>query len=314
MNLSRRQVLLSTASAFSTGLLARAQDDVPTFSANVKVINVFATVRKKSGEIVRDLTKDDFALIENGKPQTIGYFSKESDLPLTLGIAVDTSMSQQRVLDAERGASFQFLDEVLRPDKDKVFVMQFDLAVLIRQPLTSSRKALEEALSYVDTPTRRELSLQRGGGTLLYDAVVKASKDIMTAQSNRKALIVLTDGVDTGSDATAADAIEAAQRADTLIYSILFSDEGAYGFLGGPDGSGVLMRMSRETGGGYCEVSKKKGIDQIFSEIQDQLRSQYSLGFVSNQPVRVSEFRKLQLTVKQKGLVVETRDKYWARR
>ncbi len=313
MSLSRRRVLLSAASAFSTGFRARAQDDVPTFSANVKVVNVFATVRKKNGEIVRDLTKDDFSLTENGKPQTIGYFSQESDLPLTLGIAVDTSMSQQRVLDSERGASFQFLDQVLRPDKDKVFVMQFDLAVLMRQPLTSSRKALEEALSYVDTPTRRELSLQRGGGTLLYDAIVKASRDVMTAQSNRKALIVLTDGVDTGSEATAADSIDAAQRADTLIYSILFSDSGAYGF-GSPDGGGVLMRMSKETGGGYFEVSKKRGIEQIFSDIQDQLRSQYSLGFVSNQPVRVSEFRKLQLTARQKGLVVETRDKYWARR
>ena len=310
MHPSRRQVLLS---ALSASVLARAQDEVPTFSANVKVVNVFATVRRKNGEIVRGLAKEDFSLTENGKPQTVGYFSRESDLPLTLGIAVDTSMSQQRVLDAERGASFDFLDQVLRPDKDKVFIMQFDLAVLIRQPLTSSRKALEDALSYVDTPTRRELSLQRGGGTLLYDAVVKASRDVMTAQGNRKALIVLTDGVDTGSDATVADAIEAAQRADTLIYSILFSDSGAYGF-GAPDGAGVLMRMSKETGGGYFEVSKKKGIEQIFSEIQDELRSQYSLGFVSDQPVRVSEFRKLQLTVKQKGLVVETRDKYWAKR
>ncbi len=222
-------------------------------------------------------------------------------------------MSQQRVLDSERGASFQFLDQVLRPDKDKVFIMQFDLAVLMRQPLTSSRKALEEALSYVDTPTRRELSLQRGGGTLLYDAIVQASRKVMNGQSNRKALIVLTDGVDTGSDATVEEAIEEAQKADTLVYSILFSDSGAYGF-GEPDGSGVLKRISKDTGGGYYEVSKKKGIEQIFSEIQDELRSQYSLGFVSNQPVRVSEFRKLQLTVRQKGLVVETRDKYWARR
>jgi VWFA-related protein len=313
MNPSRRQVLFSAASAFSTGFLARAQDDVPTFSANVKVVNVFATVRKKTGEIVRDLTKDDFALTENGKPQTIGYFARESDLPLTLGIAVDTSMSQQRVLDSERGASFQFLDQVLRPDKDKVFIMQFDLAVLMRQPLTASRKALEEALSYVDTPTRRELSLQRGGGTLLYDAIVQASRKVMNGQSNRKALIVLTDGVDTGSDATVEESIEEAQKADTLVYSILFSDSGAYGY-GEPDGSGVLKRISKDTGGGYYEVSKKKGIEQIFSEIQDELRSQYSLGFVSNQPVRVSEFRKLQLTTRQKGMVVETRDKYWARR
>jgi VWFA-related protein len=313
MGLSRRRFV---AYICSGGFLARAQDEAPTFSANVKVVNVLATVRKKSGEIVRDLTKDDFSLTENGRPQAIAYFSQESGLPLTIGIAVDTSLSQQAVLGSERAASFRFLDQVLREDRDKVFVMQFDLAVLLRQPLTASRKALEAALSLVDTPTARELAAQHGGGTLLYDAIVAASRKVMTGQSNRKALIVLTDGVDTGSDATIEEAIEAAQRADTLVYSILFSDAQAYGLgdLEGPDGRTVLEQISRVTGGGYFEVSKKQGIDQIFALIQDQLRSEYSLGFVSNQPVRVSEFRKLKLTTRQKGLLVETRDQYWAQR
>jgi VWFA-related protein len=314
MSLPRRRFVLSAAAAISAGSMVSAQD-APTFSASVKVVDVFATVRKKSGEIVRDLTKDDFLISENERPQTIRYFSRESDLPLTLGLAVDTSMSQQRVLDDERGASFRFLDRVLREDQDKVFVMQFDLAVLMRQPLTSSRKALEEALSYVDTPTRRELTLQRRGGTLLYDAIVNASKDVMEGQSNRKAIIVLTDGVDTGSEATNAEAIDAAQRAGTLIYSILFSDAAYYGgSFGEPDGKGVLQHLSKETGGGFFQVSKKEGIEEIFALIQDELRSQYSLGFESDQPVRVSEFRKLRVTTRQKGLVVETRDKYWARR
>ena len=282
MSFSRRHFVLSAAAGFSAASLA-AQDREATFSANVKVVDVFATVRKKNGEIVRDLTKDDFSIGENGRPQTIRYFSRESDLPLTIGLAVDTSMSQQRVLDDERGASFGFLDRVLREDKDKVFVMQFDLTVLIRQPLTASRKALEEALSYVDTPTRRELQLQRRGGTLLYDAIVKASRDVMEGQKNRKAIIVLTDGVDTGSDATVADAIDAAQRAGTLIYSILFSDAGYYGGgFGEPDGKGVLQRLSKDTGGGFFQVSKKEGIEEIFGLIQDELRSQYSMGFVSD--------------------------------
>jgi len=121
--------------------------------------------------------------------------------------------------------------------------------------------------------------------------------------------------VDTGSEATNAEAIDAAQRAGTLIYSILFSDAGYYGgSFGEPDGRGVLQRLSKETGGGFFQVSKKEGIEEIFALIQDELRSQYSLGFVSDQPVRVSEFRKLHVTTRQKGLVVETRDKYWARR
>src|SRR5579872_4815274 len=221
---SRRQFLASAASLLSAGAcIARAQDEA-TFTTGVKVVNVLATVRTRKNEIVRDLTKDDFILTENGRPQAIRYFSKETDLPLTVGLMVDTSMSQQKVLESERTASFRFLDQVLRESKDKLFVMQFDMAVQLRQPLTSSRQTLEEVLPYVDTPTRRELGLQNGGGTLLFDAVVKASNDVLKNQKNRKAMVVLSDGGENGSTASLLDAIEAAQRADTLIYSILFSD------------------------------------------------------------------------------------------
>ena len=202
---------------------------------------------------------------------------------------VDTSMSQRKVMDAERAACYRFLDQVLRPNKDQVFIMQFDMSVQLKQELTSSLKKLDDALAFVDTPTRRELENQRGGGTLLYDAFVTASQDIMTNLSGRKALIVLSDGVDTGSEAPIAAAIDAALRADTLVYSILFSDEGAYGItLPGvfgrvmtPDGGGALMRMSRETGGHFLAVSKKQTLNQVFDSIQDELRSQYSLGYLS---------------------------------
>ena len=311
---SRRQFLLSTACLLCGRSLARGQDE-PTFSADVKVVNVLATVRTKKNEIVRDLTKDDFLLSENGRPQTIRYFSRETELPLTVGLMVDTSMSQQRVLESERSASFRFLDRVLRESKDKLFVMQFDMAVQLRQPLTSSRKELEEILPYVDTPTRRELSLQTGGGTLLFDAIVQASNTVLKNQRNRKAMIVLSDGGDNGSTATLTDAIEAAQRADTLIYSILFADPGFPGphFPFGSDGRGVLMRLSKDTGASFFEVSKKQGIEQIYDAIQEELRSQYNLGFISDQPNEISEFRALKLTTKQKGLVVQSRERYWAK-
>jgi len=187
--------------------------------------------------------------------------------------------------------------------------MQFDMAVQLRQPLTSSRQALEEILPYVDTPTRRELSLQNGGGTLLFDAVVKASNDVLKNQKNRKAMVVLSDGGENGSTASLMDAIEAAQRADTLIYSILFSDSS----FGGGDGRGILQRLSKETGASYWEVSKKHGIEDIYQSIEEELRSQYSMGFVSDRPPEISEFRSLKLTTKQKGLVVQTRERYWAK-
>lgn len=310
---SRREFLREAASLFCGGMLLRGQDE-PTLSVNVNVVNILATVRTKKGAIVRNLTKEDFSVAENGRPQTIRYFSRETDLPLTLGLMVDTSMSQRRVMAAERGASSRFLEAILRP-KDRVFVMQFDMAVQLKQEPTSSFKALDDALGYVDTPTRHELEGQVGGGTLLYDAIVTASRDIMQSQTGRKALVLLTDGVDTGSEARIGDAIDAAQRADTLVYSILFSDSDAYPFaLVGPDGSRVLTRISRETGGGYFEVTKSHSLDQSFARIQDELRSEYSIGYVSDEPVRISEFRKLQVATKEKGLVVQARDRYWAKR
>ncbi len=294
--------MISAASLFLRA--ARAQD--ATFSSDVQVVNLLATVRNKNHEILRDLTKDDFQILENGRPQTIRYFTRESDLPLTIGLMVDTSMSQLHVLDAERGASLRFLDEVLRENKDHVFIMQFDLTVQTRQSLTASRRDLSQSLAYVDTPTRNQLRSQYGGGTLLYDSIVDASTDTMKKQQGRKALIVLSDGGENGSDATISDAIEAAQRAETLIYTILFSD-GSYG--GNP---GIMQRLAKETGGGYFEVSKKLTIDQVFALIQEDLRSQYSIGFVSDRPAPVSEFRKIQLTLKKPGLVVQSRDRYWA--
>jgi len=339
-NASRRRFLLGGASLLAGTAFARAQNPAPApaaqtedagqdavFSTDVKVVNVLASVRTKKGEIVKTLTRDDFAVAENGKPQKIQYFSRETDLPLTLGLMIDTSMSQQKVLDAERGASLRFLDQMLRENKDQVFVVQFDMAVMIPQGLTSSRKKLEETLARVDTPTNSDLHMQNGGGTLLYDAILKGSRDIMEKQQDnrRKAMIVMSDGVDTGSEAPLSAAVEAAQRADVMVYSILFSDEGYYNAMpmlgrhaiplgGGPDGRGALMRLSTDTGGHFFEVSKREGIEQIFDAIQDELRSQYSIGYVSDTPVRVSEFRKLQVTVKTKGLIVQARDRYWARR
>lgn len=302
MGFSRRRFLWLTSLAMR---VARAQDDV-TFSSDVQVVNLLATVRDKNHAILRDLTKDDFQVLENGRAQNIRYFTRETDLPLTIGLLVDTSMSQVKVLDAERGASLRFLDQVLRENKDHVFVMQFDLAVQTKQPLTGSRRDLDKSLAYVDTPTRRQLMSQAGGGTLLYDSIVDACAEIMKKQTGRKALIIMSDGGENGSDATIDEAIDAAVRAETLIYTIFFSD-GSYGAS-----TSIMQKLAKGTGGGYFEVSKKQTIDQVYALIQEDLRSQYSIGYVSDKPPVVSEFRKIQLVLKKPGLVVQSRDKYWA--
>src|SRR5437762_2591801 len=153
LKLSRRSMF--TALAFGPALRylrgqqepnQEAHQDTPTFSTNVKVVNLFANVRNKKGEIVRDLTKDEFLLDEDGRPQAIRYFSQESDLPLTLGLLVDTSGSQRRLIGEERDASYRFFDQVLRPEKDVAFVIHFDFEVELLQDITSSRKLLQEAL------------------------------------------------------------------------------------------------------------------------------------------------------------------------
>src|ERR1017187_1159036 len=296
--LTRRRFVLTASSLFFRAARSHAQEQ-PTFSSDVQVVNLLATVRNKKNEILRDLNKEDFQIIESGRPQNIKYFTRETDLPLTIGLLIDTSLSQTRVLDAERGASLRFLDEVLRENKDHVFIMQFDLTVQTRQPLTGSRRELNQALAFVDTPTRNQLRSQYGGGTLLFDSVVDASTDIMKKQQGRKALIVLSDGGENGSDASLSEAIDAAERAETLIYTILFSDVSF-----GSDRD-IMQRLAKETGGGYFEVSKKLTIDQVYALIQDDLRSQYSIGYVSDRPAAVSAFRKVQLTLKRPGMVVQ---------
>ena len=328
-------------------------------TVRVKVVNVPATVRDKHGKIVTNLTKDDFVLEEDGRPQTLHYFSQESSLPLTLGLLVDTSMSQRRVLGQERTASSSFIDQMLRPDKDKAFLIHFDHEVELDQDLTSSREKLRSALDGLQTPQFTQTSggnsqgqspggypghhggghrdgSSRGGGTLLYDAVYLASDELMKKQSGRKALIILSDGDDRGSKETLRTAIETAQRADTIIYSILFKDDedrpfgggfggiGMGGHHGGPgggrsrypqeqrvDGKKILEQMSRETGGRLFEVSGKQSVQKIYAQIEEDLRNQYSLGYTPDRTDPGEGFHKISVKTKQKDLVVHAREEYY---
>ena len=216
----------------------RAQDAAATIAVEVKEVTLPVTVRDKHGKIVRDLNKDDFTLQEDGRPQSIRYFSQQANLPLTLGLLVDTSRSQTNVLDAERSASRSFLDQMLVQTKDKAFLIHFDREVELLQDLTSSREKLQAALELLKTPADHERSndpndsdnsrtgsgSHHGGGTQLYDAVFLASNELMKKQQGRKALIILTDGVDRGGKTSLESAIESAQRADTVIYTIYFAD------------------------------------------------------------------------------------------
>lgn len=349
----------------------------PKIAVQVKTVNVFATVRDKHGKIVSNLSKDDFSLEEDGRPQTITFFTRESDLALRLGLLVDTSLSQRRVLDQERSASYSFLDHLLREDKDLAFLIHFDKEVELLQDFTPSRPKLQAALQSLQTP---QFQGGRGGGnggggsggsngggsggsgsgggqsgdpngggyggrgghshgagTLLYDAIYLASDELMSKQQGRKALIILSDGVDHGSKETLTEAIETAQRSDTIVYSILFKDdEGSGGFPGGmmgprgpyggghhggggrypqqerPDGKKILEQISKATGGRLYEVSKKETVDKIYAEIEEELRNQYSLGYAPDKDTGPG-YHKIQLATKNKDLIVQARDGYYTK-
>jgi VWFA-related protein len=312
--------------------------DRPPISVEATIVTVDTAVRDAHGQIVSNLTKDDFALDEDGRPQTITYFARENDLPLTIGLLVDTSLSQRRALDQERKTSYTFLDHTMRPEKDKAFLIHFDRKVELLKDVTSSRQKLESALGLLQTPRPAETSEggehHKGGGTLLYDAVFLASDEVMKKQQGRKALIVLTDGVDRNSKETLADAIEAAQRANTVVYAVLFKGEQPYDEHGGwgmgghgggrgggphtypqearPDGKKILERITKETGGRLFEVSKKQPVDDIYAQIEQELRSQYVLGY---SPVKVSDaadYRKIHVVTVTKGLIVQARDGYYS--
>jgi VWFA-related protein len=285
--------------------------EVPTFKTSVNVVTLLATVRDHDGRIVNNLTSADFVLLEDGVPQKIGYFSRESDLPLTVGLLVDTSRSQTRVLDEETSASYKFLDQVLREGKDQAFITHFDTRVETLQGLTSSRVKLVSAL--------QELQVPGEVATLLYSAVKDSSQNLMQNQTGRKAVILLTDGVAYKDPASIDTAIEFAQRADTIIYSIRFSNPVPIGPLRAAfvasmkeRGKLELERMARETGGVSFGVTKNRPIDAIYSEIEEALRNQYSIGYTPSRSIPDGKFHRIKLTTRDNHLVVTTREGYYA--
>ena len=305
MRISRRGFLLATAGS----LFAQT----PDFSGGVDVVTVLATVRDRDGRIAKDLNAEDFVLLDDGVPQTIRYFARESDLPLILGLLVDTSRSQSDVLEPEREASYVFLDQVLRPDRDKAFIAQFNTRVEVLQGFTSSREELRAALDRLRIPGMIT--------TLLFEAVRTRSEQEMRPERGRKAFVILSDGVSFRDKATIGTAIEYAQRADTIIYSILFADpfkiyrpgRAAIQAVTAGRGKSAMQRLSRETGGAYFEISQNHSIENSYSEIEDALRNQYSIGYTPAQAGKAGEYHKITLTAKRPGLVVQTREGYYSK-
>lgn len=295
-------------------------DGQATFTLDVKVVNVVATVKDRTGRLVSDLDRDDFILSEEGVRQDIRYFAHQTDLPLTVGLLIDTSGSQQALIPEERSAGIHFFRSVLRPKTDLAFLMSFDRNVELLQDYTSSLALLERGLDQlqVEVPTGgfhpNPTGRKKQTSTALYDAVFLAADEMFRNQVGRKAVVVISDGYDFGSKVSLKSAIEATQRADIVIYTIQYLDRhfAARGYFNVGSGAGALRRIAEQTGGTSFRVSGRRGLSGIFQQIQDEMRSQYSIGYSPKRGLDEPGFRKITLKSPRKDLKIQARDGYYA--
>jgi VWFA-related protein len=302
------------------------QEPIATLRRDVNVVTLFFNVRDKHSALIPDLTKADFELYEDGKPQPIKYFNKESDLPLTLGIMIDTSPSQQRVLPMEQDAGAEFLRDVLRP-KDLAFLLSFDVEVDLLKDLTNDAKEIQRAMNKtrINAGGGSRSSIPGIGqgpipgssnvkGTLLYDAVYLASREVLSHEVGRKAMILLTDGQDQGSNTRLNEAVEIAQKADAMVYVILCADRGFYG--GGYYGDREMRKLTEETGGRVIDAGNHpEKLRDAFAQVANELRNQYSIGYTPTNQAKDGSFRKLEIRVpKMKDAKIQARKGYYAPR
>jgi VWFA-related protein len=298
-----------------------SQEPATTLKINVNVVQLFFNVKDKHGALIPNLTKDDFTIAEDGKPQTIKYFTAESNLPLTIGMMIDASGSQRNVLDMEKEVGGAFLRQILT-DKDEAFVISFDITVDLLQDFTRDIHRLQTALNKAKVNTDFSSGgipgmgggpvPQRGNspGTLLYDAVYLSSHDMLSKEVGRKAMIILTDGQDEGSRLKIQDAIEASQKADAIVYVLLCADRGFYG--GGYSGEGEMRRLTEQTGGRVINVGNKfDKLREAFDQVAAELRSQYNVGYTPTNTKQDGTYRKLEIKNKQ-NYKIQARSGYYA--
>jgi VWFA-related protein len=289
----------------------------------VDLVNLFFSVRDKKGGYIANLSKEDFEVFEDGKAQAVKFFARETDLPLTIGLLVDVSGSMEALIEVERSASYRFFSQVLRK-KDMAFIISFGVDSDLLQDYTNSLSLLQRSLGQL------RLSAGMGGGvytpptvpvpggprgTVLYDTVWLAAKEKLRGEVGRKAMVVITDGVDQGSRLKIEKAIEEAQKADSIIYAVMFEDPRFTSFhYGGFSGEGPMRRMAEETGGRMFRLDRRMTLPEIYDTIQQEMRSQYAIGYTPTNPARDGSFRRVELRAKSKDLKAQVRKGYYATR
>src|SRR5215469_5298813 len=297
-----------------------SQNPAETLKVNVNVVQLFFNVKDKHGALIPNLTKTDFDIAEDGKPQTIKYFTAESNLPLTIGMMIDSSGSQRNVIEMEKEVGAAFLHQILT-DKDEAYVISFDITVDLLQDFTRDVHRLQAALNKAKVNVDYTSGIpgvgggpvpqQNSPGTLLYDAVYLSSHDMLSKEVGRKAMILLTDGQDEGSRLKIQDAIEAAQKADAIVYVLLCADRGFYGGFG-YSGESEMRKLTEQTGGRVINVGNKfDKLREAFDQVAAELRSQYNIGYTPTNLKRDGSYRKIEIKNKQ-NYKIQARAGYYA--
>lgn len=313
-SMTRRQILAAAATA---PLIAQEPGSV--IRVDVDLVNITFSVRDKRGGLVPNLVKTDFEVYEDGKKQEIRSFSKEGDLPLTIGLLIDVSPSQERLIEEERRAAASFFRTVLK-NKDMAFVISFGGEAELLQDLTSSPKLLTQSLdglrvnASVSSPINRGPIPSTPRGTIMFDAVFLAADEKLKGEVGRKVVLLITDGVDMGSRKSLNQAIESAHRSDAIVYGIYYFDRAAYGYHMFGVSDGDLKKMSEDTGGRLFRVERKTTLMDVFKQLEDEMRSQYTLSYSSTNPNRDGTFRKLEIRPTSKENKVQARRGYYSSR
>jgi len=281
---------------------SQSSDDQNRIKVRVELVNVLTTVTDKKNRLVTDLTKDDFRIFEDGKPQAIRFFSRETDLPLRIGILVDASNSIRPRLRFEQEAAIDFLNIAVRPGKDLAFVVAFDVAPQLVQDYTDDIEKLSDAIQ----------GLKAGGVTSLFDAVFSSCKEKMLffpppEPYLRRVMIIISDGQDNQSVHTREEALAMAQRAEVTIFTISTNRSGSEG-----RGDKVLQRLADVTGGHAFFPFEAGDLAADFREIARELRNQYSLAYVSTNAAHDGTFRSITIQPVDKNLRVRAKNGYFA--
>ncbi len=303
-------------------MVAAAQELPEPIKVDVNVVTALCSVHDKKGALINTLPKEAFHLFEDGQSQDIKYFTRDTDLPLTIGLLVDVSGSQENLIEIERRAASDFFRSVLKK-KDVAFLISFGADSELLQDITGSPRLLQDGLNHLKlnagfsglgpgpVPTASSPK-----GTVLYDAVSLAATDRLAKEVGRKVIVLITDGVDQGSTYTIKQAIEAAQKSDAVIYSIYYVDPRAYmgrgGFSFGGGGEGYLKQMSEETGGRVFKVDRGHTLEDAFNQLQNEMRSQYAIGWTPKDDRKDGAYHKIEFRLDDKNLKVQARKGYYA--